>query len=159
RHLRAHAALADACQVPEVHVAPNGTLLRLAPGPAMVIDEVFAGKLALDGKRLIPLGSGVIRERHNMMQNGAAVVTLALDRDGEMQADPQITTHGVFDKLADPAIADRLIEAVYDAIEDMPARARRSDDAIREAVRIGLRRCLRTLCGKRPKTEIHLVRV
>ena len=66
RHLRAHAALADACQVPEVHVAPNGTLLRLAPGPAMVIDEVFAGKLALDGKRLIPLGSGVIRERHNM---------------------------------------------------------------------------------------------
>ena len=67
--------------------------------------------------------------------------------------------HGVFDKLADPAIADRLIEAVYDAIEDMPARARRSDDAIREAVRIGLRRCLRTLCGKRPNTEIHLVRV
>ena len=159
RHLRAHAALADACQVPEVHVAPNGTLLRLAPGPAMVIDEVFAGKLGLDGKRLIPLGSGVIRERHNMMQNGAAVVTLAVNRDGEIQADPQIATHGIFDKQADPAIADQLIEAVYDAVEDMPPRARRGDDALREAVRIGLRRCLRAICGKRPKTEIHLVRL
>ena len=101
----------------------------------------------------------VIRERRDMAQNGAAVVTLALDRDGEMRADPQITTHGVFDRAADPAIADDMIEAVYDAIEDMPARARRGDDAIREAVRIGLRRYLRAICGKRPKTEVHLVRV
>ncbi len=159
RHLRAHAALARECQVPEVHVAPNGTLLRLAPGPAAVIDEVFSGKLALDGKRLIPLGGGVIRERRNMAQNGTAVVTLALDRDGELRGDPQITTHGVFDLVADPDIADDMIDAVYDAIEDMPARARRGDDAIRDAVRIGLRRCLRAICGKRPKTEVHLVRV
>ena len=33
RHMIEHAALARACQVPETIVAPNGTLVRLAPGP------------------------------------------------------------------------------------------------------------------------------
>ena len=40
RHLIEHAALARACQVPETIVAPNGTLVRLAPGPAEIIDHV-----------------------------------------------------------------------------------------------------------------------
>jgi len=37
--------------------------------------------------------------------------------------------------------------------------ALRDDDAVREAARIAVRRRLREICGKRPKTEIHLVRV
>ena len=40
RHMIEHAALARACQVPETIVAPNGTLVRLAPGPAEIIDHV-----------------------------------------------------------------------------------------------------------------------
>ena len=34
RHMIEHAALARDCQVPETVLAPNGTLVRLAPGPA-----------------------------------------------------------------------------------------------------------------------------
>ena len=34
RHMIEHAALARECQVPETVLAPNGTLVRLAPGPA-----------------------------------------------------------------------------------------------------------------------------
>ena len=41
RHMIEHAALARACQVPETIVAPNGTLVRLAPGPAEIIDHVL----------------------------------------------------------------------------------------------------------------------
>ena len=159
RHLQAHADLALKCQVPEAFVAPNGTVLRLAPGEAAVIDEVFSGKLALDGNRLISLGSGVMRERRGLVINGTAVVTLVVDRNGALQTDPQISTQGVFDKDVDQDIANGMIDAVIDALEDMPAKSRRTDDAVRDAVRIGLRRWLRAICGKRPKTEIHLVRV
>ena len=44
-----------ACQVPETIVAPNGTLVRLAPGPAEIIDHVQAGRLARDGDGVVPL--------------------------------------------------------------------------------------------------------
>ena len=40
RHMIEHAALARRTQVPEQIVAPNGTLVRLAPGPAAIIDHV-----------------------------------------------------------------------------------------------------------------------
>ena len=43
RHMVEHAALARACQVPETIVAPNGTLVRLAPGPAEIIGHVPVG--------------------------------------------------------------------------------------------------------------------
>ena len=100
-----------------------------------------------------------MRERRGLVLNGTAVVTLVVDRNGDLQSDPQISTQGVFDRDTDQDIADGMIDAVIDALEDMPAKSRRTDDSVREAVRIGLRRWLRAICGKRPKTEIHLVRV
>lgn len=159
RHMQAHARLARDCQVPEAYLAPNGTLLRLAPGPAGVVDEVFAGRLALDGNRLISMGSGALRERQKMLHNGAAVVTVVLDQAGELQADPKISTHGVFDLEDDHDIADSLIDAAADAVEDLSHSAVRKDDAVSDAVRIAVRRRLRALCGKRPMVDVHLVRL
>src|SRR3546814_1386525 len=76
RHLTAHAKLAKECQVPEALTALNGSLVRLAPGRAEVIDEVFVGRLALDGNRLIDLDSPAIRDRRRMIQHGTAVATV-----------------------------------------------------------------------------------
>ncbi len=159
RHMRAHAKLALECQVPEAHLAPNGTVLKLAPGPAAVVDEVFSGRLALDGNRLISMGSGAFRERRKMLHSGAAVVSLVIDGAGELQADPQISTHGIFDLEEDHEIADSIIDVAAEIVEDLPRPSRRNDDAIREAVRVAVRRRFRALCGKRPKVEIHLVRL
>jgi len=159
RHLHAHARLAEACQVPETCVAPNGVVVRLAPGPATVVDEVFSGRLALDGNRIVPLNGGAMRDRRRVMHNGAAVVTLAVDGDGLLLGEPQVTVHGVYDQREDEDITCALRDAVADAIDDLPLRRRRDDDAVREAARIAVRRRLREICGKRPKTEIHLVRV
>ena len=159
RHMQAHAQLARDCQVPVAHLAPNGTVLRLAPGPAEIVDEVFSGRLALDGSRLISMGSGALRERRKMLQSGAAVVTVVVDETGELQADPQISTQGVFDLEADHEIADSLIDAAADAVEDLPRKSRLKDDQVHEAVRLAVRRRLRALCGKRPAVEVHLVRL
>lgn len=159
RHMRAHAALAKECQVPEAHIAPNGTLLKLAPGTAAVVDEVFSGRLALDGSRLISMGSGALRERRRMLHSGAAVVTVVVDGEGLLQADPQVSTHGVFDLEDDYEIADSLIDAAADAVEDLPRKSRRKDDHVYEAVRLAVRRRLRAVCGKRPAVDVHLVRL
>jgi ribonuclease J len=159
RHLRAHAKLARECQVPEAHVALNGTILRLAPGPAEVLDEVFSGRLALDGNRLISMGSSALRERRNVLQSGSAVVTLVVDDRGTLQVDPLISTQGVFDLEEDAEIADSLVDIAGDTVDDLPHKVRRDDAALSEAVRVAVRRQFRALCGKKPKVEIHLVRL
>ena len=159
RHMRAHAALAQACQVPEAIVPRNGTLIRLAPGPAEIVEEVPAGRLALDGALLVPLDSEILRKRTQMIWNGSAVATVVLDRHGRLAAEPQLTLQGLFDGAGiEEAITDAT-DAVRDAIEAMPSRQRANDDAVREAARVAVRRAIQASHGKRPPTEVHLVRL
>ena len=54
QHLRAHAELARMCQVPHAIVPENGNMIRLAPGVPEIVDDVTAGRLAVDGDRLLP---------------------------------------------------------------------------------------------------------
>ncbi|MHB1217623.1 MAG: ribonuclease J [Alphaproteobacteria bacterium] len=159
RHMRAHAALARACQVPEAIVPRNGTLIRLAPGPAEIVEEVPAGRLALDGALLVPLDAEILRKRTQMIWNGSAVATVVLDRHGRLAAEPQLTLQGLFDGAGiEEAITDAT-DAVRDAIEAMPSRQRADDDAVREAARVAVRRAIQASHGKRPPTEVHLVRL
>src|SRR5262249_28391797 len=62
RHMEKHAEIAKECQVPHTVLTHNGSVVRLAPGEAAVIDEVHAGRYGLDGKRLRPLDGPVVRE-------------------------------------------------------------------------------------------------
>ena len=59
RHLAAHAALGRANGIGQVPVVTNGDVLRLAPGPAEVVKRVETGRLALDGRAMLPFESGV----------------------------------------------------------------------------------------------------
>ena len=93
-----HAALARACQVPETIVAPNGTLVRLAPGPAEIIDHVPSGRLARDGDGVVPIDGPSLRERRKLLWNGAAAASLVIDSQGRAVAAPQVSLRGIDDE-------------------------------------------------------------
>jgi len=158
RHLIAHAQLARNCQVPETVVAENGAMVRLAPGPATVIEEVPTGRLAADGNQVLSVGSEALRDRRRMVYNGSAVATVVLDRNGRLLASPKVTVHGVIEET-DDVILDELADAVARAVEGLRSSERRDDEAVREAARVAVRRSLRATFGKRPVTEIHIVRI
>src|ERR687893_2167424 len=65
-HLAEHGVFARAQGVPEVVVARNGRVVRLAPGPAGIIDEVPSGRLYRDGDLLIESGDPAIPERRKL---------------------------------------------------------------------------------------------
>lgn len=158
RHLAAHARLAEDCQVSQALVIENGSMVRLAPGPAEVVDNVPSGRLGLDGKVLIRLDGAVMRTRHRTMWNGGAVATLVLDRDGRLKADPQITVHGLLDPELDAEVLDELSESVLAAVNALPP-GDRDDDAVKEAARLAVRRSLHASRGKKPVTDVHVVRI
>lgn len=157
RHLVAHAELARHCQVPEAVVAGNGEMVRLAPGPAAVIGRVPAGRLAVDGRRIVALDGEVMRSRVRVFYNGAVAVTVVLDADGGLVDEPQVTPVGLVEE-DDAAVAEAVLAAAR-AVEDLSRRQRRDDDAVREAVRVAVRRAFRAALDKRPVTSVHIVRV
>jgi ribonuclease J len=159
RHLLAQARLAEQCQVPQAIVTRNGEVVRLAPGPAAVIGEVPTGRLVVDGKKLLPVGGEALRSRQRMTFNGAALATIVVDGEGRLRAPPQVTVQGLGAAEEDAALTEELRQQVADAIAALPAAERREDASLREAARLAVRRSLRAWHGKKPVTEVHLVRI
>jgi ribonuclease J len=159
RHLREHARLARACQVPEAVVPSNGSMIRLRAGAAAVVDHVEAGSLTIDGGRLVPLASDQIQARRHMLYNGAASVTLVLDKAGKLRADPVVTFHGVATGDDEEDLEDDAVDALRDTLGKLSPADRRDDEAVREAARRMVRRLVRSDHGKRPVTDVHVVRI
>jgi ribonuclease J len=155
--LLAHARLAETCGVPQAIVTRDGEVVKLAPGAPAVIGEVETGRLVVDGKTLLPLGGEALKNRQRMTWNGAALATVVVDAEGRLKAPPQVSVQGLAEDAA--AVAAALQGAVQRAVADLPARERRDDAALREAVRLAIRRALKVSSGKRPVTEIHVVRI
>ncbi|MDA5193755.1 ribonuclease J [Govanella unica] len=160
RHLLKHAAFAREWGVPQVITAENGSVVRLAPGPAKIIEVVDTGRLALDGKVLVAADGLEIAERRRIMHHGYVGVAVAVDENGELVADPCVDLQGVPAKDADDLIDD-ILDAVEDAIERMSKADRRKDDRMSEALRVVVRRVARDATGKQPGpiTKVHLLRV
>ena len=155
RHLLAQARLAEACGVQQVIVTRNGEVVKLAPGPAAVIGEVPVGRLAADGKALLDPAGEIIKDRQRMTFNGAALATIVLDAEGRLMAPPRVTMQGVGEDEAEGELAGK----VADAIDALTPRERRDDAAVGEAARIAVRRAARARHGKRPVTQVHVVRL
>jgi ribonuclease J len=159
RHLIAHADLAGECQVQQPLVIQNGDMVRLAASGASVVDEVPVGRLASDGKALLPLSGTALKDRRRVTFNGTAVATLVLDGRGQFVAPATISVIGVVEPSDAEAAAPALRWAVERALDELPPGLRRDDEAVREAARRALRHILNERFDKRPLVEIHLVRI
>jgi ribonuclease J len=156
QHLRAHAELARMCQVPHAIVPENGDLIRLAPGNAEIVDHVTAGRLAVDGERLLPIDGSVIRGRTRLLWNGALMATVVVDRKGRLATDPQIAAPGLIDPEADDEFLAEINDAIRDAVSES---GKKPDEQLREELRRRVRRLVKDRTDKKPTVEIHLVRL
>jgi ribonuclease J len=157
RHLVEHAALARECQVPETVVAPNGSLVRLAPGPAEIVDHVPVGRLARDGDILVELDGESLRERRKLLWSGAATATLVIDQEAQARAEPVVSLRGIEDP--DGRLGSAIVSGLKEMLADLDSDEREDDERIREAARQAVRRVVRVHLGKKPLTDVHIVRI
>jgi ribonuclease J len=160
RHLLGHAELARACQVPYAPVISNGDVLRLSADGPEIVGQVQIGRLAVDGTELVAVEDETLRQRNRMLNNGFAILTLAVDRSGRVVDDPLLSAPGVLSESdSDLDLADDIIDDVLEMISDLPPSQRRDDEALSEQARRVVRRGFRERRGKNPTTEVHLVRL
>lgn len=160
RHLLEHARLAKSLQVPEACVAPNGSMLRLAPGDPKIVEEVHHGRLYLDGELLISSEDPAMRLRKRMSFSGQVVVTVVLDKSGDLLADATIRLAGVPQETLsrDPDFVGTLQGAAEEAVENLSNKRAKDDIAVEEAVRRAVRAPIRRVWGKKPLLDIQVIR-
>jgi len=159
RHQGEHARIAKECQVKHTLIPANGQIIRLGPGIHEVVTEVKSGRWGLDGKVLRHLDHTAGKDRKKLSYSGAAVVTLVMDAKGKVLRDPQVSLMGLVDGEGDHTLQENLGALAHDAVEAMPKSTRIDDAAVRHAVALAVRRHINEVHGKKPLTEVHVVRV
>ena len=159
-HLMAQAELAASAGIKTVPRVRNGDVLRLAPGPAEVIDEAPHGRIFKDGKLVGDFDEMGVGERRKLAYVGHVSVNVLLDNRYDFLADPDVVSFGLpqFDDEGED-MDDALYDAVLGAIESIP-RARRKDlDMLREAVRRAVRSAANEAWGKKPVVTVFVTRL
>lgn len=159
RHLFEHARFARSLQVPTTVVPENGSVVRLGPGKAEIVDHVPSGRLVVDGSQIVPADGAALVERRRLLYHGYLGVSLAVDGAGALLAEPGIAPQGVPWEGDSEEFTGAIRQAVEAALAALSARQRRDDAQLSEAARIAARRAARQLCGKRPITVVQVMRI
>jgi ribonuclease J len=162
RHLIEHEKFAHEMQVQQAIAPNNGDLIRLAPGPAKVIDEVPAGRLYLDGGVLIEAEDEALRERKRLGAEGSISVSFAVNaKTHSIMAGPNVASRGlamVDDSEFELALEEleRIAEAAFSRLSHTD---RAEDEAVEGSVSRAVRKGAEKLWGKRPLVDVVILRI
>jgi ribonuclease J len=160
RHMVEHAKLARECGVKDIHVVTDGQMVRLAPGPAAVIDKIPVGRLYRDGRLIIDGGEeSPVRERRKLAFVGIVVVAFMLGRKGEIMGEPDCIIDGVpFETEAGDSMEDVVLDAVDGTFESIPPARRKDVELVRDAVSRAVRAAVAQEWGKKPVVKVIINR-
>lgn len=161
RHIREHVKLAQSLQIPETIAPNNGDLIRLAPGPAAVIDEVPSGRLYVDGNVIIETEDDAIRDRKRLAAEGAVNIAFALNTKNQVVAGPTVSVRGL--TMPDEEDLELALEDLEDtakaALTKLNHAERDDDDAIEASVVRAVRKAAERLWKKRPLVDVSVLRL
>ena len=159
-HLTAQAELGLQAGSPTVPRVRNGDVLRLAPGPAEVIDQVAHGRIFKDGKLIGDLEEMGIGDRRKLSYVGHVAVSVLLDSRYDFLGDPDLVAVGLpeYDEEGED-MEDTLYDAVLSAVESIPRGRRKDLEMLREAIRRAVRAAANEAWGKKPVVTVFVAKV
>ena len=135
--------------VPSTVVPVDGAAIRLAPGKPAVVGHEKVGRLVLDGDVILPADGATMNARRKIMANGYLSATVVLNGGGKLATDPRITAHGL-------PVEDDRDSFIADCVKAVNGPGRSGDV---EGIRAALRRVARQWTGKRPVTDVEVIRL
>ncbi|MHA7772999.1 ribonuclease J [Roseibium sp. M-1] len=159
-HLAAHAAFAKAQGVPEVVRGKNGDIIRLSAGRAGIIDEAPSGILVKDGEILDDPEVTGVKERRKLSFAGAAVISIVVNRAGDLLDDPNVVLLGLPDTDDDgEPMEDIVLKAVRGAVKSIPKGRRKDKDLVGEAARRAARAEILEVWGKKTLCKVMVTQL
>ncbi len=156
-HLVAQGALMAEAGIPEVAQVRDGDMIRLAPGPAEIVDKVPFGRIYKDGKLIGDDEAMGIRDRRKLSFAGHVAVNVVLDERYELSGDPDLVAIGVAKADADgEELEEIMLDAAVGAIDSIPRARRKNLDLVQEAVRRAVRAAANEAWGKKPLVTVFV---
>ena len=156
-HLAAQTALGRQAGIKTVAEIRNGDMLKLAPEPAEIIDEVPVGQIYKDGNLIGNEDEMGISERRKLSYVGHVAASFLLDKHYNLMEMPEVVTFGLPETDDEGELFDDIIsDTIETTIDSIPRARRKDDEVIREAVRRSIRATINEKWGKKPVCTVFI---
>ena len=159
RHMAEHISFAKEMQVPYPVQVENGDIVKLFPGQKPeVFDKAPVGRLYVDGIISVNEDSPSIRERKNLANNGYLEVTILINGKGKLFKKPLVSFKGLPIEEAQDFFYD-LEDEIENISRTFSLNNKKQESNLIEALKISCRKIVKEKTGKKPYTNINLVRI
>ena len=160
RHMMEHINFAKEMQVPYPVQIENGDIVQIYPGEKPhVVDKAPVGRMYVDGNISISEDSQSLKERKILANNGYLEVTIIINNKGKVIKKPIFSFRGLpIERQNDDFIFD-LEDEVEKTSRTFSLNNTKQENILIEELKKNCRKLIKEKTGKKPYTNINLVRV
>ncbi len=159
RHMLEHISFAKEMQVPYPIKVQNGDIVRLFPGEKPeVYDKAPNGRIYVDGSIAVEEDAQSIKERRNISANGFIEATILITPKGNIHDKPILTFRGlpIYEKVD---FLYGLEEQIEKTLKTFSFNNKKQEENLIDALKATCRKFTKEKTGKKPITNINLVRI
>ena len=159
RHMQEHVSFAKEMQIPKTLLIENGDIIKLLPGDApQIIDKAPSGRVYLDGSISVETDSQSIKDRKNLSINGYLEITLLVSNNGKIKK-PIISFRGIPENQNNEPFVFDMEDEIFNICKTFSLESRNQQKNLIETIKQNCRRIVREKTGKKPFTNINIVRI
>ena len=159
RHMLEHISFAKKLNVPHPIKVENGDIVRIFPGDSPeVFDKAPYGKIFLDGNIGVEEESKSIKERRNISQNGHLNITVIITTQGNIHNMPIVNFMGI-PILNTEEFKISIQDEIDKIAKSFSLNNKKQEENFKDALKVTCRKFTKEKTGKRPITNINLVRI
>ena len=159
RHMAEHINFAKEMQVPYPLQVENGDVVKIPKNrKPEIVDKAPTGRMYLDGSVSIGEDSKTIKERKNLSFNGLLEITIIVNEKGNIKK-PFISLTGL--PVSEESKMDfkmDLEHEIYQICKTFSVGNPKQEKNLEEKIKSNCRKIIKNRIGKRPFTNINLIR-
>ena len=160
RHMFEHINFAKEMQVPYPVQVENGDIVQLFPGDKpKVVDKAPVGRMYLDGNISVGEDSQSIKDRKNLSYNGFLEITIIINDIGSVVKKPVISYKGIPGDNDSGGLTFDLEDRIQKICKTFSLKNTHQEYNLIEALKTNCRKIIKEKTGKRPYTNVNLVRI
>ena len=155
-----HINFAKEMQVPFPVKVENGDIVQLFPGDKpKVTDKAPTGRMFVDGNISVGEESQSIKDRKNLSYNGFLEITVIVNDVGTIIKKPIISFRGIPSSEENSDFIFDLEDKINKICKTFSLKNSNQERNLIETLRINCKKTVKEKTGKRPYTNVNLVRI
>ncbi len=160
RHMIEHINFAKEMQVKYPVQVENGDIVQLYPGEKpKVIDKAPVGRMLVDGNISVGEESQSLKDRIKMSYNGFLEVTIIVNSSGAIVKKPLISFKGIPSNGESTNFTDILEDKITSICKTYSLNNLKHSHNLIEEVKTNCRKTIKEKTGKKPYTNVNLIRI